>query len=245
MNLIIIYKSQLSNHCFVSCKHMMTKTTTANEYRHKNYKHSEDRVQPNFNVAQSAYKMNEKRNHGVNKKMKREATLTSASSACTTNIRDDINPKALQWFCNTWKNKKYYVHMIVSYDTLCVMRLHYDLDAENNITLIFKRVRNANLVNSCYVCSWKLHTHIGTCCACIAAIIDEVTTHFWHAIHAKSHNFHFLRESTSVQLNKSYEHLVFTNSSPGVYWDKMPSCNNHPHLSPNEVNPSSFTDVSQ
>ena len=51
-------KSNVSNHHFVNCKHAMKKTTITNECRHENYKHGEDRVQPNFNMAQSAHELN-------------------------------------------------------------------------------------------------------------------------------------------------------------------------------------------
>ena len=68
--------------------------------------------------------MNEKRKHGVSKKFQREAKLMGTSSAQTNNISDDINPKALQWFYNQWKNKKQCIYMRVSYDTWYVMRMH-------------------------------------------------------------------------------------------------------------------------
>ena len=120
--------------------------------------------------------MNEKIKYGVNKKLKREATLISTRSARTTNISDDFNPKAIQCFYNTWKSKKYYVCMRVSYDNWYVMGLHYNLEAANNITHVIKIVRIVNLVNGFYlVCSCKLHTHVGTWWVHVAAIIDEVT----------------------------------------------------------------------
>ena len=84
----------------MSCKHVMTRNITTNECRHKNYKYGEDRVQKNFNMAQLSHKMNEKRMHGVNKPLKGEATLMSASYVHTTNISDDINTKDIQWFYN-------------------------------------------------------------------------------------------------------------------------------------------------
>ena len=109
-------------------------------------------------MAQSGHKMNEKRKHGINRKLKREANLMSASSSHTTNASDDVNPTPLQWFYNIWKNRKQHVHMIVDYETWHAMRLHYDLDAENNIRPIFKRVRIVKLINRCYlVCSCKKH----------------------------------------------------------------------------------------
>ena len=40
-----------------------------------------------------------------------------------------------------------------------------------------------------------------------------------------------------------YEDLAFINPPPGVYFDKVPSCEKYPFLSSKEVDPSSFTDV--
>ena len=79
---------------------MKTKTTTANECRHLNYKHDEDRVNPDFNMAVSAHKMNKNRKHGVNRKLKREADIVNATSACTENITNEINLTAIQRFFN-------------------------------------------------------------------------------------------------------------------------------------------------
>ena len=191
-------RSHIANHYFINCKSLFTKTTTANECRHKNYKHGEDRVEPNFNMAQSAHKMNEKRKHGINRKLKREANLISAISSCTTNISNEINPKALQWFYNMWKNKDSCVYMRVDYETWHVMRLHYDFDSKNNVKPIFKRVRIVKLINRCYlVCSCKKHINIGVGCVHIASIINEITVHFWHMMHHKSYNFYYLRKGTS------------------------------------------------
>ena len=190
---------------------MFTKTTTANECRHKNYKCGEDRVEPNFNMAQSAHKMNEKRKHGINRKLKREANLISASSSSyATNVSNDVNPKALQWFYNIWKNKDSYVYMRVDYETWYVMRLHYDFDSENNIMPIFKRVRIVKLINGCYLCcSCNLYKIIGIGCVHIAAIVNEITVHFWHVMHYKSYNFYYLREGTSDVINNVYEEFGF------------------------------------
>ena len=55
-------KANITNHCFVNYKNFMTKNTATNEYRHANFKHGKDRVEPNFNMAQSAHKMSEKAN---------------------------------------------------------------------------------------------------------------------------------------------------------------------------------------
>ena len=112
------------------------------------------------------------------------------------------------------------------------------------MSLIFKRVRIVKLVNGYYLkCSCNFYTHIGTCCVHIAVTIDEITVQLWHAMHAKSCNFHHLREGTSDQSNQMYEDLVFTNSPPRAHWDNIPSSNNCPQISSNLVNSSSFTDV--
>ena len=84
---------------------MMTINSTINKYLHRNCKHSEDRVQPKFNMAQSAHKMNQKLKHGVNRKSKREVETMSASSSCASNVGNDFNPSALQWFYNQWKTQ--------------------------------------------------------------------------------------------------------------------------------------------
>ena len=74
-------KSHIVNHYFMKTRRMKNKTTIANECRHRNYKYEDDMVHPNFNMAVSAHKMNQKRKHGVNRKLKREATIVNATSS--------------------------------------------------------------------------------------------------------------------------------------------------------------------
>ena len=64
-------------------------------------------------------------------------------------------------------------------------------------------------------------------------------------MHWKLHAFHCLREGKSADLNKTHEDLAFTNSPPGVCWDKVPVNDSYPVLFTNEVAESSFTDVLQ
>ena len=77
------------------------------------------------------------------------------------------------------KNRKYYGYMRLDYETWYVMRLHYDLDDQNNVTPIFKRGRIVKLVDGCYsCCSCGLHTHIGVSCVHVATTIDEMTVFY-------------------------------------------------------------------
>ena len=82
---------------------MQKRTTTANEVRHRNYKYGEDRIKPNFNMAESSKKMNIKRGHSINKKKLKEATVMNHTSCYSTNFSDGINPKSVQMFFNEWK----------------------------------------------------------------------------------------------------------------------------------------------
>ena len=87
-----------------------------------------------------------------------------------------------------------------------------------NVVPVFKRVRVAKLVNSCYLkYSHNLCGIIGLSYAHEAVVIDEITAHVWYAMHSKSWNLHCLREGTSDELNQMYEELAFAKSLLGVH----------------------------
>ena len=61
--------------------------------------------------------MNQKRRHGVNRKLKQEAAIITATSLYTNNISNEINPSRIQWFINVWKNKNNYARTRVDKET--------------------------------------------------------------------------------------------------------------------------------
>ena len=79
---------------------MIIRTITANKCYHHNHKYIEDRVQPQFNIAISAYKICKKWKYSIYQKLKHEALIINANSSYTTNISNNIDSLALQWFCN-------------------------------------------------------------------------------------------------------------------------------------------------
>ena len=81
------------------------------------------------------------------------------------------------------ENRNHHACMRVDFETWYVMRLHYDLDEENNIKTMFKQIRVVKLVNGCYlVCSCILYANIGIGCVHISTMIDDMAVHFWHVM---------------------------------------------------------------
>ena len=70
----------------------------------------------------------------------------------------------------------------------------------------------------------QFFTHIGVACIHIATILNEISAHFWLAMHWKSYDFYYSRQVASDDINNMCENLVFASKAPGTCWDNIPSC---------------------